>query len=422
MPNIGQSEVMETFKGINNVLPADKSLDGYLKELVNLDIDKSNNLTKRQGFTLEDTAVYHSLWSDGIHMFAVKDGDLVEIKADSSSTLLVSSIGDSPVTFDFIDGDYYYTSRFRSGKIKDGSATNWGITPPNLQLSLTQTIGTLSKGFYQVTYTYSTLDGRESGSNIATVIEVVDNSGILVEDIQASTNSEVTTINIYITQTNGNDFYRVGEIANGTTSTTVSSMFGDRPLSTFNLYDAPRGSIVKWAHGRMYVAQDNIVWWSEPYQYDLFNLKESYWYFDGEVTALCPTPDGLWVSSDKIYYVSGKDPSNARLTEKELAQVVRGSDVKFSGAYIFIENTPLGYKWLVTTDRGMFVLFNDGVILNISEQNVSMPKAWDAASGFIQEDGINRYVSLLREKEGSNNTAIGDLVTSTIVRNGITIT
>ena len=422
MPNIGKSETLDVFKGINNVVPADKSLDGYLKELVNLDIDKSNNLTKRKGFTSQDTSNYHSLWSDGLHMFAVKDGDLVEIKADSSSSLLVSSIGDSRVTYDYLDGRYYYTSKFKSGQIKDSVAYPWGITPSNLQLTLGETGGTLAKGSYQVSYTYETSDGRESGSSVATVIEVGENSSILVSDIQVSSNSEVAFVNLYITQTNGDDFYRIGQYANGLLSITISEMIGDRPLETFNLYDAPSGSIVKWAHGRFYIVQDNIVWFSQPYEYDLFNLKDDYWYFDEEVTALCPTPDGLWISSDKIYYVAGKDPTSARLTEKEIAKVVRGSDVKFSGAYIFIENTPLGYKWLVTTDKGIFVLFNDGVILNISEQNISMPKAYDAASGFIQEDGINRYVSLLREKEQSNNTAIGDLVTSTIIRNGITIT
>ena len=422
MPNAGKSQVMNTFKGINNVLPADKSLEGYLKELVNLDIDKSNNLTKRKGFTSTDVASYHSLWSDGLSMFAVRNGDLVQIKIDSSYTTLVSSIGDSKVSFEYIDGTYYYTSKSHNGKIRNGSVVPWGITPPNLQLDLTETTGTLDAGSYQVSYTYETADGRESGSNIATVIEVNSASGITVNNIQQSSNSEVTLVNLYITQTNGDMFYRIGQMPNGTTSATITAMNGDRPLETFNLWDAPKGSIVRWAHGRLYIAQGNIVWWSQPYQYDLFNIKDDYGYFDEEVTSLCPTPGGLWVSSDKIYYVSGKDPSNAKLTEKELAQVVRGSEVKFSGAYIFIENTPLGYKWLVTTDRGIFVLFNDGVILNISEQNISMPKAFDAAAGFIQEDGINRYVSLLREKEGSNNTAIGDMVTSTIVRNGITIT
>lgn len=424
MPNTGKTEVLETFKGINNVLPSSKSLDGYLKELVNFDIDKSNNLTKRKGFVLKDSGNYHSLWSDSLNMFAVSNGDLVQIREDTSKATLVSSIGDNKVTYDTIDGTYYYTSKFKSGQIRNGVAYPWGISPPNLQLTLSENpVGTLTKGYYQVVLTYETLDGRESGAGVATTIELSDNTLINISNIQASTNTEVAYINIYVTDVNGDTFYRVNQIANATASLTIGdARNGDRALSTFGLYPAPNGSIVRWAHGRLWIVQDNIVWWSEPYQYDHFKLKSNYWYFDKEVTALCPTPGGMWVSSDKIYYASGKDPSEARLSEKGLAQVVRGSDVKFSGAYVFIDNTPLGYKWLVTTDRGMFVLFNDGVILNLTEQNVSMPTAKDAAAAFIQEDGINRYVSLLREKEGSQNTAIGDMISSTIVRNGITIT
>lgn len=422
MPNISKSEHMDTFKGINNVLPADKSIDGYFKEQVNLDIDKSNNLSKRKGFILKDSANYHSLWSDGFKMYAVRNGDLVRLYEDSSFLTLVSSIGDSRVTFEIVDSVYYYTSKFRSGQIRADVAYPWGIDIPSMVITLTETVGTLPKGDYQVSLTYSTLDGRESGASVSSRISVTGNSSVLVSGIPPSSHSEVVSINIYMTTTNGEVLYRVGSITNGTTTTTISSLTGGRPLETFNLYPAPKGSIVRWFSGRMYIAQDNILWWSEPYQYDHFDFTKNYYYFDEEITAVCPMPGGIWVSSDKIYYISGKDPHEGRLTEKGLARVVRGSDVKFSGAYIFIENTPLGYKWLVTTDLGIFVLFNDGVILNISEQNVSFPKAHDAAAGFIQEDGINRYVSLLREKEDSNNTAIGDMVTSTIIRNGITIT
>jgi len=424
MPNIGKSVLVDTFKGINNVLPDDKSVDGYLKELVNLDIDKNNNLFKRKGFVLRDSSSFHSLWSNEnkTRMFAVRDGDLVEIKADSSYTTLVPSIGDSRVTYDEVDNIVYYTSRFKSGKITNSVAGNWGIAVPNVIPSLLEANGSMVKGSYQVTTTFETLDGRESGSLLAAVISVSDFSSIVVSNLPVSTDPEIAYVNIYVTLENGDNFNRIAKLPNGTTSYTISSVnFSDRPLETFNLSPAPNGSIVKWAHGRLYVSQDNILWWSEPYQYDHFDLRKNYYYFEEEITAICPTPDGLWVSADKIYYVAGKDPSSARLSEKEVAKVVLGSDVKFSGAYIFIENTPLGYKWFVTTNKGIFVLFNDGVILNISERNVSMPEAKSGASAFIQEDGINRYVSLLKEKQKSNNTAIGDMVTSTIIRNGITI-
>lgn len=91
------------------------------------------------------------------------------------------------------------------------------------------------------------------------------------------------------------------------------------------------------------------------------------------------------------------------------------------GAYIFIENTPIGYKWLVTTDRGIFVCFNDGIALNMTEKNVAFPEADEGTAMFVQEEGINRYVSLLKEKRDSENATVGDQVTAVIIRNGVVI-
>ena len=426
MPNIGKSVDHGTFKGLNNVLPAHNSTAGYLKELVNLDVDKAGNLSKRKGFLQKDAADYHSLWAneEGTRMYAVRDGVINSIDDQGVPTSLGLTVNSNKVDFRYLDGDTYFVSADYSGKIdSSGSITPWGLPIPNLSVTLSAISGTLPKGYYQVSLSYETADGRKSGSTLATNIELPANSSIVLSSIPVdTTDPDIVFVNIFCSLENGDELYRVRQVANGTTSFTISDvLYGDYQLDTFGYYPAPQGHIVEWAHGRFYIAKDNIVWFSQPFEYDYFSLRESYFYFPEKITAICPTPDGLWISADRLYYVSGKDPTSARLTEKEPFKVVEGSAVKFSGAYIFIDNTPLGYKWLCTTDRGIIVLFNDGVVLNISEQNVAIPTAHDGASGFIQEDGINRYVSLLRKKDDSQNTAIGDLVTTTVIRNGVSI-
>lgn len=425
MPQVDKSVSHDLFRGINNVLPDDVSSPGYLKELVNFDVDKAGNLSKRKGYILKDTADFHSLWADEQQfvMFAVRNGVLVSINSDGVSTSLGVTLNNDKVHFRYLDGITYFVSASISGKIdSSNNVTQWGMDIPNLTVTLSATSGLLPKGAYQVAISYETATGVKGGSSLATNIEVSDNSGIVINNLPVSSDPQVTIINIFCSLENGDELYRIAQVVNGTTTYTINNVLtGDNPLDTFGYYPAPNGQIVEWAHGRFYIASDNILSYSEPFLYDYFSLRENYFYFPERITAVCPTPDGLWISADRLYYLSGKDPTSVRLTEKEPFKVVEGSAVKFSGAYVFIENTPLGYKWLCTTDRGIIILFNDGVVLNLSERNVSIPTAYEGTAGFIQEDGINRYLSILRKKDDSNNTAIGDLVTTTVIRNGITI-
>ena len=150
--------------------------------------------------------------------------------------------------------------------------------------------------------------------------------------------------------------------------------------------------------------------------------SESYFQFPERITAVMPTAGGLWVSSDRLYYLAGKNPESMSLEEKEPVQIVEGTDIKITGAYVFLENTPIGYKWLCTTDKGMYIAFNDGVVLNVTEQNVTFPKASEGASLFYQKEGINKYISLLKDPDSSKqNLSVGDQATAEVVRNGVII-
>jgi len=187
------------------------------------------------------------------------------------------------------------------------------------------------------------------------------------------------------------------------------------------MYPAPRGHIVRYAHSRMFVASDNILWFSSPFSYNWFDIHEDYLYFPERIRAVMPTEGGMWIAADKLYYLAGRDPSKAQLSEKENVKAVEGSDVKIVGAYVFIQNTPIGYKWLITTDKGIYVCYNDGITLNMTEKNVTFPPADIGTATFVQEGGINRYVSLIKPKGDNNNMAVGDQVTATIIRNGVVL-
>ncbi|MBT8449657.1 MAG: hypothetical protein KJO69_08200, partial [Gammaproteobacteria bacterium] len=308
------------------------------------------------------------------------------------------------------------------GIIEGDEVVSFGIDSPNPRPVLSVGSGILTKGTYQVALTFVTSGGLESGAGLAQVVEVPANGSILVSGIPSSSDSRVNRVRIYCSTPNGEVLYLIHEIDHGITSSTIQDVHGAiTPLKSFNVYPAPNGQIIREGHGYMFIAQDNILWYSEPHSPGWWKPHSNFMVFEERIRAVMPTEGGVWVAADALYYLSGKSPAEMKRKEVEPVRAVEGSDVKIVGAYIFIENTPIGYKWLVTTDRGVFVCFNDGVALNMTEKNVAFPEADEGAAMFVQEDGINRYVSLLKEKQDSENTTVGDLVTTQIIRNGVII-
>jgi hypothetical protein len=226
---------------------------------------------------------------------------------------------------------------------------------------------------------------------------------------------------VYCSTQNGNTLYlsQVGVLNSSVTISSQSNLVS--PLRFFGLDTAPLGHIVKYYRGRIYVAQDNILWYSEPFQYEHFNLSSNYIEFPERIKEVMPVEDGIWIGSDRLYYLSGEDALTFKRSTKEYVKVVEGTAHKVSGSYIHLDNTPVGYKWLVTTDLGIFVLFNQGLVINMTSENIALEQAESGTGIFIENNGINRYLSLLKINNNPNNTVMGDLVETTIIRNGVVI-
>ena len=422
MPQHPKTVSLQGWSGINNVLRPERTDEKYLKEALNIDFDKSGGIQKRLGYTSVSSGDYHSLWSDGSDCFAVKDNDLIRINPDLTETVLKTDVN-SVLSFTKADGRVYYTGPSDTGVILENLVSNWGIAEPNPKPQLAPTSGGMSAGIYQVAITYVRSDGLESGSSLAQTITVSDSSGITLTNIPTSADASVVTVNIYVSTPNGEVLYLYRGIANGTSSTTITSVAqAILPLPSFNRKVAPRGQIAQVAHGRAFVAQDDILWFSDPYSYNWFDYHKNYFPFPSRITSIMPVEGGIWVgTADGLYYLQGDETDKMQLELKEPVVVVEGTEVRIPGAYIFIENTPIGYKWLVTTDKGVYICFNDGLALNVTETNYVFPEANSGAGVFVQKDGINRYLTVLEKKAGSDNAAVGDQVTGTIIRNGVTL-
>lgn len=412
---------LKGFKGIDNVLRPEVTNPSFLKKALNIDIDKAGSLSKRQGYSKVLSGNISSLWAStaGLGSYMVMDGNLVEVGTDYS-TYIIRAVGSNPISFEEVDDLVYYSSITTNGIIQNGIERSWGIPKNTYQPSLSSTSGNLSSGTYQVSFTYVNKYGIEGGAVNSSYISVSNSSGISLY-IPATSDPDILYARVYCTTPDGTIQYYsgIGTLGSSYTISSISSF--SNPLRTQGLDAAPLGHIIKYYRGRLYIASDNILWYSEPFQYQHFNLASNYFEFPERIKEVMPVEDGIWIGSDRLYYLSGDSPDEFKRSTKEYVKVIEGTGTKISGSYIHIDNVPIGYKWLVTTDLGIWILFNQGMLLNLTAQNLSISSADSGTSIFLQANGTNQYLSILKTNENPNNSVMGDLVETTIVRNGIII-
>ena len=414
------------FTGLNNVLPPENTPDDKFKVAQNVDITKAKEILLRRGYVLQDTAAYHSMWSNNQRLFAVRNNALVELNQDMSiKTTFTSGLDSNRLSYEDIDGDIYFSSLTTNGVIDSNGLRNWGIQRVNPSPTLSVTTGGLPAGKYQVNYTYVATDGRESGCYAARTINLPTGGGIALTNIPTSGDSLVNRVRLYCSPKDGDILYYVRDIPNGTASASIQAVFAlQMPLKMFNKYLPPKSPLIKYFSGRMLLVDQNVLWYSEPFDYEHFDLQKNYLQFESPITSIMPIDDGVWVSIDsgKTFWVSGRNVDAAVRHFKDPVTVVSGTEQLVTGAYVNIPGAPNGYKWLAMTNKGIYAFFSGGICLNLTYKDVNFPTSTaEGASIFMEKGGINKYISLLKEPKDNLNVAATDLVTATVIRNGVAI-
>lgn len=426
MANPGpKTHPLEGFAGLDNKLQPERTEETYLKEVVNFDIDQSGGLMKRKGYTKVYAGTnVHSIFSQGNHTYFVDDGVMKHMFADYTTSNLKTECHDR-VSYTDINGEIYFTSRSASGVINSMAVRAFGLDIPTSVGILSEGAGgRLTPGRYQFVYSYVDSAGRESGTSLSSYLDVVnDKASLVITNINPSKDANVTAIRLYVSSPNGMELYHLADVAAATTSYQIGSMeHAVTPLETFGIKPAPLGDLIAYYNGRVYIAVGSTIFASEPFSYEWFRLHKDFIQLDSKVTMMMPVQTGIYVGTETgVFYLGGSDISAFKLTEKEICTPVMYSNVLIPSGYIRIDNTPLGPKWLFTSSEGMFVAMNQGVMFNVTAEHVMFPKGTEGAAAFIQQNGVNKYVSLIKDQGSNQRIGVGDLVTAELIRNGVLI-
>lgn len=382
-------------KGINNREKATRLPDGFLLDAINVDVDNSGGYTRRDGTTKKYSgSQMHSLWSSGTLSFAAEGSNLKKLTVTNgvvSATTIKSGLQlYRELSYVDINGEVYYSNGIATGKIKaDATHHNWGIAAPQETYTASAlTTGGMDAGRYQVTISYVTALGEESGAPRGYAVDVVASGGIQLTNIPTSSDSDVSYVAVYITEANGDVFYLYRTYANGTTGITLSkSSNKGRALKTHLLDAMPPGDILEYFSSRAYVASGRVLWYSEPLNYGLYNPSSNFILFPADITLAVAVGDGLYVAADKTYFIQIADQFTKPF------EVLPYGAVKNAFAKSQDDQT---VEWF--SHRGIVRGANGGQVTNLTEANVTIDK-YEKGSVLLRKlNGIKQFIGVAQNK------------------------
>lgn len=398
----------ETARGFQPGDPADPAQ--YLRQAVNLDLDRDGRLRKRRGTTkLADLTEGHSLTSIGGRLLLIDRGELKQFDPVTETlSVLVAGLADDPMTFATLGADIYGCNGVDRFRLTRSGVTFWGMESP-LTPNLYPTTGSLAAGTYAVALTSESLDGIESGARLPATITVGDDSGIRVSGIYVDPNTAY--LNLYLSETNGSLPYWKVRFDWPVIEINIRSGADSKdPLTTFGMSPPPDGAnnLMGW-NGRAYVTSGNALYWSDPVAYHLWNLRTGVQFMGSAIDRLVPSDGGFYLfEGENTWWVAGDDPEDSiKPTLVDTRPFSGGPALRIPGHLIPSLQAP-GLIALWQSADGPVAGLPGGMLVRLTKAHLAFDQYANATFAHREENGISQLLVALNDQTKTNQFAASD--------------
>lgn len=400
-------------RGLNNVSPDTDLPEHSLVSAINVNIDKEGNILRRKGYTQVHSGTnIHSLFNN---YFA--EGSLLK---DLDNNVMYSNLSLTKfLAWEKVLGVHYYSDGDTLRTVEYGKA---GVDTPSNNASFTITSGLLDTGTYQVAIAWrNNTTGEVGGVNLASSIDIIiTNGGILVSNIPINSDGYDTVI--YCSTQNGKELYQNGIVFNGLTNyTIINSSKSTSILNTQFMEPLPGGHIIRHFKARLYIARDNVLWYSESFRYGLRKTSQDFFQFPSKILIVQAVSDGLFVVADKTYFLAGTDPKSMNQTVVSEDKAIEGTGISIGGQSFGLEaDIEVGY-WF--SDKGAILGLPEGKLKLLTEDRLALETGFISGTTMLKEqNGTKQMITSFNSKGTQSNMEYGAQATAAIYRNGILVT
>jgi hypothetical protein len=249
----------------------------------------------------------------------------------------------------------------------------------------------------------------EGPSTLSATVEVTT-GGINITAIPQPADSNVTKINLYISNPNGTVLYLLRQFPVGTTSfvyLTAENL--GRNLTTQKMIQMYPFNDATVYNGRLYAVYENLLLWSEPFNFGILNPISNIQMFPTTCLGVEHVSDGLYVTSDKAYFLAGGDAT-------EFSRKIVSTN-KPASKPINIGKTEDSVVWF---DREGFILgTTSGKIIKPMDGKVAVDNADLNNLVYREQDGVKQVISSNVGVSTTNTLKVTDRATVQVRRNSI---
>lgn len=127
--------------------------------------------------------------------------------------------------------------------------------------------------------------------------------------------------------------------------------------------------------GRIYGSIGKVLWWSEQFRFNLFDLANSFVQFHTKIRMIKAVAEGLFVSTEKnTYFLAGTNPQ--AFTQRQVASFPA---IEWTEAVEYVDGGDVGFDpglcavW--ASPEGAILGFPNGAIFNLNKNKIIYPEA-----------------------------------------------
>ena len=383
--------------GINN-RASDRTLpEEAVRNAVNVDFISDTELRSRKGMVKVYSALStKSGYSCPLGLYFVEGPVLKKFNpANNTASTVLTGIAAGHCAFEYFDGVLYFSDGVISRKITASAVVQWGMTPPAAPV-LSTTSGVYGEGVYLATCCWVDASGIESGASPIASAWATSASGIVFNNLPVTTDPQVSALRLYLSTPNGKEMYHVADVPPGTASYTIAAGRYDQGSTLENLFisPAPTGRIIRFYKGRAYVVDaSGGVYYSEPLEYDHFNLLDNYLQFPEPVDIFEPVKGGIFLAyGNHTDFYAGTPEEGFDITYDKF---------NYGGVFGTGKKVLNSDEVCWQSQRGMVVGGPGGQCKNVQEANVAVESAVSGAALIREQDGVRQFIASLKQPTNS---------------------
>lgn len=388
---------IKSVKGVRNDVRSERFSNGDLLYARNVDIDESGKVQRRLGSRVLYPGAAHSAWNDKRQAFFVQDGILRWLQVGGTPIDIIEVTGQR-VDYVSVNDKVFWSDGFSRGVVVNGVNHQWGVTPPTMIVA-TPMQGNFPTGDYLATMTFVNDMGVESGAPKSSVISLGANEGIYFPSLDVSNDPSIRTKNIYISTCDGDLPMLVANIPNSQTSLSLIEMARESvPVRTQFMGPPPSGQIVGYYNGRTYVADGRYLWYSLPYEYELFDQRTGYFTFDSDICTFAAVSDGVFIgTTNTTVFLGGAGPESFSIVPVSSVGSVLGTEVVASPDQIGMDeikgSTVFGSAVLWVSTKGLVLGTDGGVIRELTSGKFIPPAGLKVGGALLKlRNGTPQYI------------------------------